>query len=242
MSLVRLDGVEKRFGDLHVLKGVDLRVEAGQVVAIIGKSGSGKSTLLRCINGLETHNDGRITVDGKVVSEDARSLRELRQTVGMVFQQFNLFPHLSAGRNVMLAPMVVLKSQGQASEALARDCLAKVGLAEKFDTYPDKLSGGQQQRVAIARTLAMQPKIILCDEITSALDPELVAEVLKVVKTLADQGMTLIMVTHEMAFAREVADLLVFMHQGRVHEVGPPAELFDAPQTPELRQFLGAVL
>jgi polar amino acid transport system ATP-binding protein len=176
------------------------------------------------------------------VSEDARSLRELRQTVGMVFQQFNLFPHLSAGRNVMLAPMVVLKSQGQASEALARDCLAKVGLAEKFDTYPDKLSGGQQQRVAIARTLAMQPKIILCDEITSALDPELVAEVLKVVKTLADQGMTLIMVTHEMAFAREVADLLVFMHQGRVHEVGPPAELFDAPQTPELRQFLGAVL
>ncbi|QDO98435.1 amino acid ABC transporter ATP-binding protein [Ferrovibrio terrae] len=242
MSLVRLDGVEKRFGDLHVLKGVDLKVEAGQVVAIIGKSGSGKSTLLRCINGLETHNDGRITVDGKVVSEDARSLRELRQTVGMVFQQFNLFPHLSAGRNVMLAPMVVLKSQGQASEALARDCLAKVGLAEKFDTYPDKLSGGQQQRVAIARTLAMQPKIILCDEITSALDPELVAEVLKVVKTLADQGMTLIMVTHEMAFAREVADLLVFMHQGRVHEVGPPAELFDAPQTPELRQFLGAVL
>lgn len=242
MSLVRLDGVEKRFGDLHVLKGVDLKVEAGQVVAIIGKSGSGKSTLLRCINGLETHNDGRITVDGRVVSEDARSLRELRQTVGMVFQQFNLFPHLSAGRNVMLAPMVVLKSQGQASEALARDCLAKVGLAEKFDTYPDKLSGGQQQRVAIARTLAMQPKIILCDEITSALDPELVAEVLKVVKTLADQGMTLIMVTHEMAFAREVADLLVFMHQGRVHEVGPPAELFDAPQTPELRQFLGAVL
>jgi polar amino acid transport system ATP-binding protein len=242
MSLVRLDGVEKRFGDLHVLKGIDLKVEAGQVVAIIGKSGSGKSTLLRCINGLETHNDGRITVDGKVVTEDARSLRELRQTVGMVFQQFNLFPHLSAGRNVMLAPMVVLKSQGQASEALARDCLAKVGLAEKFDTYPDKLSGGQQQRVAIARTLAMQPKIILCDEITSALDPELVAEVLKVVKTLADQGMTLIMVTHEMAFAREVADLLMFMHQGRVHEVGPPAELFDAPQTPELRQFLGAVL
>ena len=242
MSLVRLDGVEKRFGDLHVLKGIDLKVEAGQVVAIIGKSGSGKSTLLRCINGLESHDDGRITVDGKVVSEDARSLRELRQTVGMVFQQFNLFPHLSAGRNVMLAPMVVHKAQGQASEALARDCLDKVGLAEKFDTYPDKLSGGQQQRVAIARTLAMQPKIILCDEITSALDPELVAEVLKVVKALADQGMTLIMVTHEMAFAREVADLLVFMHQGRVHEVGVPAVLFDAPQTPELRQFLGAVL
>ncbi|MFN4166038.1 MAG: amino acid ABC transporter ATP-binding protein [Ferrovibrio sp.] len=242
MSLVRLDGVEKRFGDLHVLKGVDLKVEAGQVVAIIGKSGSGKSTLLRCINGLETHDDGRITVDGKVVSPEPRALRELRQTVGMVFQQFNLFPHLTAGGNVMLAPMVVHKAKGPASEALARDCLAKVGLAEKFDAYPDKLSGGQQQRVAIARTLAMQPKIILCDEITSALDPELVAEVLKVVKTLADQGMTLIMVTHEMAFAREVADLLVFMHQGRVHEIGPPAALFDAPQTPELRQFLGAML
>lgn len=242
MSLVRLDGVEKRFGDLHVLKGVDLKVEAGQVVAIIGKSGSGKSTLLRCINGLETHDDGRITVDGKVVTDEAKSLRELRQAVGMVFQQFNLFPHLSAGRNVMLAPMVVHGAKAPASEALARDCLAKVGLAEKFDTYPDKLSGGQQQRVAIARTLAMQPKIILCDEITSALDPELVAEVLKVVKALADQGMTLIMVTHEMAFAREVADLLVFMHQGRVHEAGPPAALFDTPQTPELRQFLGAVL
>ena len=242
MSLVRLDGIEKRFGELHVLKGVDLKVEAGQVVAIIGKSGSGKSTLLRCINGLETYDDGRITVDGLVVGEDAKALRSLRQTVGMVFQQFNLFPHLSAGRNVMLAPMVVQKMAESKAEALARDCLAKVGLGEKFDTWPDKLSGGQQQRVAIARTLAMTPKIILCDEITSALDPELVGEVLKVVKDLADQGMTLIMVTHEMGFAREVADAVVFMHQGRVHEAGAPAALFDAPQTPELRQFLGAVL
>jgi polar amino acid transport system ATP-binding protein len=242
MSLVRLDGIEKRFGELRVLKGVDLRVEAGQVVAIIGKSGSGKSTLLRCINGLETYDDGRIAVDGIVVGTEPKALRALRQTVGMVFQQFNLFPHLSAGRNVMLAPMVVQKMSESKAAALARDCLAKVGLAEKFDTWPDKLSGGQQQRVAIARTLAMTPKIILCDEITSALDPELVGEVLKVVKDLADQGMTLIMVTHEMGFAREVADSVVFMHQGRVHEVGPPATLFDAPQTPELRQFLGAVL
>lgn len=242
MSLVRLDGVEKRFGDLQVLKGVDLRIETGQVVAIIGKSGSGKSTLLRCINGLESYEQGRIKVDGITVGGDAKSLRDLRQTVGMVFQQFNLFPHLSAGRNVMLAPMVVKKMPEAQAESLARDCLAKVGLAEKFDAYPDQLSGGQQQRVAIARTLAMEPKIILCDEITSALDPELVGEVLKVVKDLADQGMTLIMVTHEMGFAREVADSLVFMHQGRVHEIGAPAALFDAPQTAELRQFLGAVL
>ena len=242
MSLVQLDGVEKRFGDLHVLKGIDLKVEAGQVVAIVGKSGSGKSTLLRCINGLESHDDGRISVDGNVVGDEAKALRDLRQTVGMVFQQFNLFPHLSAGRNVMLAPMVVKRMGERQAEALARDCLAQVGLAEKFDAYPEQLSGGQQQRVAIARALAMQPKIILCDEITSALDPELVGEVLKVVKDLAERGMTLIMVTHEMGFAREVADLMVFMHQGRVHEAGPPARLFDAPQTAELRQFLGAVL
>ncbi|HLT76381.1 MAG TPA: amino acid ABC transporter ATP-binding protein [Ferrovibrio sp.] len=242
MSLVRLDGVEKRFGALQVLKGIDLKIESGQVVAIIGRSGSGKSTLLRCINGLETHDDGRITVDGRVVGEDAKALRDLRQSVGMVFQQFNLFPHLSAGRNVMLAPMVVKHTSEREAEGLARDCLAQVGLAEKFGAYPEQLSGGQQQRVAIARALAMQPKIILCDEITSALDPELVGEVLKVVKDLAERGMTLIMVTHEMGFAREVADLLVFMHQGRVHEAGPPAQLFDAPQTAELRQFLGAVL
>ncbi len=242
MSLVRIDGVEKRFGDLHVLKGIDLKIEAGQVVAIIGKSGSGKSTLLRCINGLETYDDGKIAVDGATVGEDPKSLRNLRQTVGMVFQQFNLFPHLTAGRNVMLAPMVVKKMSEAEATKLARECLAKVGLGEKFDAYPEKLSGGQQQRVAIARTLAMEPKIILCDEITSALDPELVGEVLKVVKDLADQGMTLIMVTHEMGFAREVGDLLVFMHQGRMHESGPPDTLFDAPQTPELRQFLGAVL
>ncbi|WP_374631957.1 amino acid ABC transporter ATP-binding protein [Ferrovibrio sp.] len=242
MSLVRIDGVEKRFGDLHVLKGIDLKIEAGQVVAIIGKSGSGKSTLLRCINGLETYDDGKIAVDGATVGEDPKSLRNLRQTVGMVFQQFNLFPHLTAGRNVMLAPMVVKKMSEAEATKLARECLAKVGLGEKFDAYPEKLSGGQQQRVAIARTLAMEPKIILCDEITSALDPELVGEVLKVVKDLADQGMTLIMVTHEMGFAREVDDLLVFMHQGRVHESGPPDTVFDAPQTPELRQFLGAVL
>jgi polar amino acid transport system ATP-binding protein len=242
MSLVRVDGLRKRFGDNEVLKGINLKVEAGQVVAIVGKSGSGKSTLLRCVNGLETYDDGRIAVDGIVVDDDATALRKLRQTVGMVFQQFNLFPHLSAGRNVMLAPMVVKKMAAKEAAALARDCLTKVGLAEKFDAYPEKLSGGQQQRVAIARTLAMAPKIILCDEITSALDPELVGEVLKVVQDLAEQGMTLIMVTHEMGFAREVGDMLVFMHQGKVHETGVPAALFDAPKTPELRQFLGAVL
>ena len=240
--LVQLEAVEKRLGDLRVLKGVDLDVEAGEVVVIIGRSGSGKSTLLRCINGLETYDDGRLTVDGMVVGDAKSDPRRLRQTAGMVFQSFNLFPHLTAGRNVMLAPRVVKRAARADAERLARDCLAKVGLAEKFDTYPEKLSGGQQQRVAIARSLAMSPKIILCDEITSALDPELVGEVLKVVGELARQGMTLIMVTHEMSFAREVADKLVFMHQGKVHEAGRPAELFDAPRTPELRQFLGAVL
>jgi polar amino acid transport system ATP-binding protein len=242
MSLVQVDALRKRFGENEVLKGIDLKVEAGQVVAIVGKSGSGKSTLLRCINGLETYDDGAIRVDGIVVDDDTTALRKLRQTVGMVFQQFNLFPHLTAGRNVMLAPMVVKKMGAKEAAALARDCLIKVGLEEKFDAYPEKLSGGQQQRVAIARTLAMEPKIILCDEITSALDPELVGEVLKVVQSLAEQGMTLIMVTHEMGFAREVGDMLVFMHQGKVHETGVPAEVFDAPRTPELRQFLGAVL
>ncbi|HUC61425.1 MAG TPA: amino acid ABC transporter ATP-binding protein [Alphaproteobacteria bacterium] len=242
MSLVRLDAIEKSFGDHKVLQGVDLKIAQGEVVAIIGKSGSGKSTLLRCINALETYDDGRIEVDGMVVGDPRTDLRKLRETVGMVFQSFNLFPHMTVGRNIMLGPTVVRKMAAKEAETLARACLAKVGLAEKFDAYPDRLSGGQQQRVAIARSLAMSPKVILCDEITSALDPELVGEVLKVVGALAEQGMTLVMVTHEMGFAREVADQVVFMHLGRVHEIGPPAQLFDQPATPELKQFLGAVL
>ncbi len=241
MPLLRIDALHKHFGQNHVLKGIDLRVEPGEVVAIIGRSGSGKSTLLRSINGLETFDDGLIEVDGERLYAGQTDLRALRQKVGMVFQQFNLFPHLTAGENVMLAPQVVKKTPKAECEAITRAMLEKVGLAEKFDAYPDQLSGGQQQRVAIARALAMQPKVLLCDEITSALDPELVNEVLAVVKQLASEGMTLIMVTHEMRFAREVGDKLVFMYQGRVHETGHPRELFANPQTPEFQQFIGAV-
>ncbi|WP_282288469.1 amino acid ABC transporter ATP-binding protein [Pseudomonas sp. PS02302] len=241
MPLLRVTALHKHYGNHHVLKGIDLTVEEGQVVAIIGKSGSGKSTLLRTLNGLESINDGVIEVDGEYLDAARVNLRSLRQKVGMVFQQFNLFPHLTVGENVMLAPQVVKKTSKDEARALARQMLDRVGLAEKFDSYPDRLSGGQQQRVAIARALAMSPKVLLCDEITSALDPELVNEVLAVVKQLAREGMTLIMVTHEMRFAREVGDKLVFMHQGKVHESGPPQELFARPQTPELAQFIGQV-
>jgi len=238
-SIVDIRQLRKRYGDNEVLKGVDLDVRRGEVIAIIGKSGSGKSTLLRCINGLEEFQDGALHVDGQPLKhDDAKSMRELRQHVGMIFQGFNLFPHLTVGRNVMLAPTLVKKARPEANDQAARKLLARVGLAEKFDAWPDQLSGGQQQRVAIARALAMQPSVLLCDEITSALDPELVGEVLKVVESLADEGMTLLMVTHEMSFARRVSDRVVFMHAGRIHEIGPPEQIFDAPRTPELQQFL----
>jgi polar amino acid transport system ATP-binding protein len=241
-SIVDIRQLRKRYGDNEVLKGVDLDVRRGEVIAIIGKSGSGKSTLLRCINGLEEFQDGMLHVDGQPLKHgDAKAMRELRQHVGMIFQGFNLFPHLSVGRNVMLAPTLVRKAQPQANEEAARKLLARVGLAEKFDAWPDQLSGGQQQRVAIARALAMQPSVLLCDEITSALDPELVGEVLKVVESLADEGMTLLMVTHEMSFARKVSDRVVFMHAGRIHEIGPPEQIFGAPGTPELQQFLSSL-
>ncbi|MCQ4317808.1 amino acid ABC transporter ATP-binding protein [Stutzerimonas zhaodongensis] len=241
MPLLNVSALHKYYGENHVLKGIDLRVEEGEVVAIIGRSGSGKSTLLRTLNGLETINDGVIEVDGEYLDATRADLRSLRQKVGMVFQQFNLFPHLTAGENVMLAVKVVKKLPHTEAERLARQMLDKVGLAEKFDAYPERLSGGQQQRVAIARALAMSPKVLLCDEITSALDPELVNEVLAVVKQLASEGMTLVMVTHEMRFAREVGSKLVFMHHGKVHEVGNPRELFANPQTAELQQFIGSV-
>ncbi|MBF8160207.1 amino acid ABC transporter ATP-binding protein [Ectopseudomonas hydrolytica] len=241
MSLLNVTALHKYYGDNHVLKGIDLKVEEGEVVAIIGRSGSGKSTFLRTLNGLESINDGVIEVDGEYIDAARADLRSLRQKVGMVFQQFNLFPHLTVGENVMLAPQVVKKTPRAEAEHIARQMLERVGLAEKFDAYPERLSGGQQQRVAIARALAMSPKVLLCDEITSALDPELVNEVLAVVKQLASEGMTLIMVTHEMRFAREVGDKLVFMHQGKVHEIGDPKALFAAPQTEELRNFIGSV-
>jgi polar amino acid transport system ATP-binding protein len=240
--IVNISALRKSFGANEVLKGIDLQVQRGEVVAIIGKSGSGKSTLLRCINGLEEFQQGGLLVDGVPLKHgDAKAMRALRQHVGMIFQSFNLFPHLSVGRNVMLAPTLVKQTDSGAAAAQARKLLARVGLAEKFDAWPDQLSGGQQQRVAIARALAMEPSVMLCDEITSALDPELVGEVLRVVETLADEGMTLLMVTHEMNFARKVADRVVFMHAGRIHEMGPPDELFAQPQTTELKQFLSAL-
>ena len=241
MSLLNVTALHKYYGDNHVLKGIDLKVEEGEVVAIIGRSGSGKSTFLRTLNGLESINDGVIEVDGEYIDAARADLRSLRQKVGMVFQQFNLFPHLTVGENVMLAPQVVKKTSRAEAERIARQMLERVGLAEKFDAYPERLSGGQQQRVAIARALAMSPKVLLCDEITAALDPELVNEVLAVVKQLASEGMTLIMVTHEMRFAREVGNKLVFMHHGKVHEIGDPKALFAAPQTEDLRNFIGSV-
>ncbi|WP_424934616.1 amino acid ABC transporter ATP-binding protein [Amaricoccus macauensis] len=240
MPLIDIDALKKSYGQTEVLKGIDLRIEKGEVIALIGKSGSGKSTLLRCINGLEQINDGSITVAGQQLANDEQHLRNLRMKVGMIFQQFNLFPHKTAGENVMLAQQVVKKTPKAEAEAMARKMLDRVGLAEKFDNYPDQLSGGQQQRVAIARALAMEPIALLCDEVTSALDPELVGEVLQVVKGLAAEGMTLVMVTHEMAFARDVCSRLVFMHQGRIHEMGAPEEVFSNPKTPELRSFIGA--
>jgi polar amino acid transport system ATP-binding protein len=240
MPAVLIDDVHKRFGDLEVLKGVSLNVDSGQVVALIGRSGSGKSTLLRCINGLEAINSGRIEVAGHVVDQDQKHLRELRKDVGIVFQSYNLFPHLTVGQNIMLSPRITQNVPQAQAEKLARDVLAQVGLSEKFDSYPDNLSGGQQQRVAIARSLAMQPKVMLFDEVTSALDPELTGEVLLVMEKLARDGMTMLLVTHEMNFARNVASTTVFMHQGKIWESGPSQELFANPQTPELRNFVSA--
>ena len=240
--LLAIQGLRKSFGDNEVLKGIDLQVKAGEVIAIIGKSGSGKSTLLRCINGLENFQAGKLTVDHQaLLHHDANAMRALRQKVGMIFQSFNLFPHLRVGENIMLAPGLVKQKDKASAKQEAQKLLERVGLAEKYDAWPDQLSGGQQQRVAIARALAMEPQILLCDEITSALDPELVGEVLRVVESLADEGMTLLMVTHEMNFARKVADRVIFMHQGRVHEQGPPEQLFTQPHSAELKQFLSSL-
>lgn len=238
-SLVDVRGLHKRFGPNEVLKGIDLQVTRSEVVCIIGKSGSGKSTLLRCINGLETFDRGEIIVGGqRVETADDTALRELRQKVGMIFQQFNLFPSMTAGENIMLAPHLVRQRGRDDCRVLAQRLLTRVGLDGKFDAAPHQLSGGQQQRVAIARALAMDPEVLLCDEMTSALDPELVGEVLQVIEQLARDGATLIIVTHEMNFARKVSDRVVFMHQGCVHEQGPPEALFSSPRTAELRSFL----
>jgi polar amino acid transport system ATP-binding protein len=242
MSLVEIDAVDKSFGPLKVLDGVTLSVAEGEIVAIIGRSGSGKSTLLRCINGLEPIQGGQIRVDGDLVSAPKADLRSLRQKVGIVFQSYNLFPHLTVERNITLAPTVVRRLALAEAQTIAREVLREVGLEEKIGAYPDQLSGGQQQRVAIARSLAMHPKIMLFDEITSALDPELIGEVLRVLERLARGGMTMLVVTHEMGFARNVADRIVFMHTGKIWEEGPTRELLERPRTPELEQFLGSVL
>jgi polar amino acid transport system ATP-binding protein len=242
VSLVELHNVVKRFGTNTVLDRVSLSVEAGEIIAVIGRSGSGKSTMLRCINGLEPIQEGRIVFDGETVNDPATNLRKLRQRVGIVFQSYNLFPHLSVERNITLAPRVVKGMERQAARELAAGALARVDLAEKIDAYPDQLSGGQQQRVAIARSLAMKPQLMLFDEITSALDPELTGEVLKVLEKVAGEGMTMMLVTHEMGFARRVATRLIFMHHGRIWEEGRASDVLAKPRTPELETFLDAVL
>ena len=242
MSLVELRDVVKRFGTNTVLDRVSLTVQPGEIIAIIGRSGSGKSTMLRCINGLEPIQGGRIVFDGETVNDPATNLRKLRQRVGIVFQSYNLFPHLSVERNITLAPRVVKGMERDAARDLAVRSLTRVGLADKIDAYPDQLSGGQQQRVAIARSLAMQPQLMLFDEITSALDPELTGEVLKVLEQVAKEGMTMMLVTHEIGFARRVASRLIFMHSGRIWEAGPAGDVLAKPRTPELATFLDAVL
>ena len=242
MSVVQLTSACKNFGTLQVLDNVSLTIEQGTVVVLIGRSGSGKSTLLRCINGLEAIQSGEISVGGRRVTRDERQLRTLRQNVGIVFQSYNLFPHLSVERNVTIGLTVVQKRSAVEAEQIAARVLDQVGLLDKRGAYPDQLSGGQQQRVAIARALALSPKVLLFDEVTSALDPELKGEVLRVIEGLAHAGMTMLLVTHEMQFARSVAGHVVFMHNGRIWEQGPPEQFFNAPTTPELRQFIATDL
>ncbi len=239
--IISMKGVIKRFGQFQALRGIDLEVTEGEVLCIIGPSGSGKSTLIRCINLLETYEVGAVVVDGILVQED-QSLQAVRREVGMVFQSFNLFPHLSVLRNVMLAPMRVRGLTMLEAQKRALELLNRVGITEQADKYPAQLSGGQQQRVAIARALAMEPKVLLFDEPTSALDPEMVGEVLDVMRSLAQTGVTMIVVTHEMGFARQVGDRVLFMDGGLIVETGTPEKIFDAPQEERTRNFLKAIL
>ena len=240
--MITIEKLHKNFGDLEVLTGIDLQVAAHEAVCVIGPSGSGKSTLLRCVNGLETITSGTITVDGIDIGASKNNLATVRSEVGMVFQQFNLFPHMTALDNITMAPMRVRKLSKADAIARVEKLLARVGLAEKRDSYPAQLSGGQQQRVAIARALAMEPKVMLFDEPTSALDPEIVGEVLEVMRSLADEGMTMMVVTHEMGFAREVSDRVVFMDKGQIVEMGDPSAIFSNPQHERTQNFLNKVL
>jgi polar amino acid transport system ATP-binding protein len=243
-SMLALQGVHKRFGDLHVLRGVDLDVDGGSVVCVIGPSGSGKSTLLRCINLLEPPDEGTIMLEGKEITGDGSrdDVDFVRQRVGIVFQSFNLFPHCTALENVSIAQEKVLGRSGKEARAKADSLMERVGLADKAEEYPERLSGGQQQRVAIARALAMDPHVMLFDEVTSALDPELVKEVLDVMRGLADEGMTMVVVTHEMGFAREVGDQVAFIDEGVIVEQGKPVDVLDSPKHDRTRRFLGLVL
>jgi len=241
-KVVELRGVHKRFGDLHVLKGIDLAIEQHEVLCVIGPSGSGKSTLLRCVNLLEEPSDGEVRIDGERINAPGVDIDRVRTKVGIVFQAFNLFPHRTALGNVTLALEKVIGLPKSEARRRAIEQLGHVGLAEKADAYPSQLSGGQQQRVAIARALAMQPTVMLFDEITSALDPELVQEVLDVMKTLAREGMTMLVVTHEMGFAREVGNRVIFIDEGRIVEQGTPAEIFGEPKNQRTRDFLSRVL
>jgi polar amino acid transport system ATP-binding protein len=242
MAFLEIDAVHKWFGENHVLRGVDLHVDEHQVVCLIGASGCGKSTLLRCINALETIQGGQIRLDGDVVSGRGVDVNALRQDVGIVFQSFNLFPHMTVLRNVTLAPVKVLKLSKSYAEERAMTLLTRIGLEDKAKEYPDRLSGGQQQRVAIARALAMGPRLMLLDEVTSALDPELVSEVLNIVRELAAEGMTMMLATHEMGFAREVASKVCFLADGVVLEEGPPEKIFSDPENPRTQGFLRRII
>ena len=240
--VLALEGVRKRFGDLEVLRGVDLSVAEHEVVCLIGASGSGKSTLLRCVNLLEPIDGGRIVVEGQEITGDRVDVNTIRRRIGIVFQAFNLFPHMTVLRNVTLSPIKVLRTPRQQAERDATALLERFGLADKRDEYPDRLSGGQQQRVAIVRALAMRPDVMLLDEVTSALDPELIAEVLGVIRELAAGGMTMLIATHEMGFARDIAARVCFLESGRILEEGPPERIFSHPQDPRTQRFLQRII
>uniref|UniRef100_A8G9Y8 ABC transporter-related protein n=1 Tax=Serratia proteamaculans (strain 568) TaxID=399741 RepID=A8G9Y8_SERP5 len=240
--MIRVHNLQKQFGESHVLRGISCEIAANEVVCVIGPSGSGKSTFLRCINALETLSGGEVLVNGFAIHSQKTDLNKMRESVGMVFQRFNLFPHMTVLENIIMAPMGVKKLSRADANLRAEALLRKVGLLDKIDAYPSSLSGGQQQRVAIARALAMEPKIMLFDEPTSALDPELVGEVLAVMKSLAHEGMTMVVVTHEMGFAREVADRVLFIDQGIIQEEGTPQQIFSNPTNPRTQAFLSKVL
>ena len=241
--LIRVEGLEKHFGDdIHALNGVDAEIRRGEVVVVIGPSGSGKSTFLRCLNLLEMPSAGRITFEGVDITDPKVNINLHRQKMGMVFQHFNLFPNMTVLKNMTIAPVTLRKKTRPAAEAMARQLLERVGLSDRADAYPNQLSGGQKQRIAIVRALCMEPDVMLFDEPTSALDPEMVGEVLDVMKQLAREGMTMVVVTHEMGFAREVGDRVIFMDGGRIIEQGTPEQIFDHPENPRLKEFLGKIL